>query len=205
MTRVFFLLPVAALVLSCASPGQLKQRDALREDVEAVTRTIKQLEAQLPVLEERRVATRKLKEEIAGLEEDIAALKQGKDPRVGDEQPPPSTLTPLMRKALLNPNTTFLSFRNTGLKSVPPRIASLKKLRELDLSYTDVVTLPREIGSLGNLEVLDLSYSEIERLPGKEMAQLKKLKRLDLTGTEISAEGRKALRSWLPKNCKVLP
>ncbi|XP_026414602.1 putative disease resistance protein RGA3 [Papaver somniferum] len=56
-----------------------------------------------------------------------------------------------------------------GCKNVPScllnKIGSLKSLRHLDISFSDIKSIPENIGSLEHLCFLDLSFTKISKLP----------------------------------------
>ncbi|XP_026416932.1 putative disease resistance protein RGA3 [Papaver somniferum] len=106
-----------------------------------------------------------------------------------------------------------------GCKNVPScllnKIGSLKSLRHLDISFSDIKSIPENIGSLENLSFLDLSGTEISKLPDSityitslrmlrfrsccnldalpsELGALTRLRRLDLSYTSIKV---------LPESC----
>ncbi|XP_026394994.1 putative disease resistance RPP13-like protein 1 [Papaver somniferum] len=104
-------------------------------------------------------------------------------------------------------------------KNVPSwllsKIGSLKSLRHVDVSYSDIKFLPQDIGSLEHLSCIDLSGTSISELPDsitcisslrtlklyacrnlnafpRELGALTQLRFLDLNGTKIRE---------LPKSC----
>jgi internalin A len=72
-----------------------------------------------------------------------------------------------------------LDLSGKGLRSLPPEIEKLKKLRSLDLRFNPLNTLPPEIGQLTNLEVLYLWKNPLKDLPA-EIGQLTNLRFLTL-------------------------
>ena len=117
-------------------------------------------------------------------------------------------------------HTLDLSYKNlTG--EIPPELGKLANLEELDLSSNGLTgEIPPELGKLANLEWLDLSYNgltgEIPPELGKlaslytldlgsnpdlfgalSLANLVKLGRLVLRGTEICLQDDSATRLWL--------
>jgi Leucine-rich repeat (LRR) protein len=49
-----------------------------------------------------------------------------------------------------------LYLRENQLSALPPEVAKLQNLRQLDLSFNKYTTLPAEIGKLPNLQILNL-------------------------------------------------
>lgn len=63
-----------------------------------------------------------------------------------------------------------------SLKSIPPQIAKLQTLKELDISYSPNTLIPDDIYDLTNLEILKLSGTISTLSPN--VANLKRLKEL---------------------------
>lgn len=60
---------------------------------------------------------------------------------------------------------THLDLSAQGLQSLPPQIAQLRSLRQLNLENNRLTRLPDEIGALSALTRLDLSNNRLESLP----------------------------------------
>jgi Leucine-rich repeat (LRR) protein len=69
------------------------------------------------------------------------------------------------------------------------------------LKENQLSTLPKEIAKLKNLQKLDLSGNQLSTLP-KEIAKLKNLKELYLGGNPISDEEMQRIQELLPK-CEI--
>ncbi len=72
-----------------------------------------------------------------------------------------------------------------SLKTIPPQIGDLKKLKKIRLGLTEVSTIPKEIGSLSQLEILWISSNNLTEIP-KEIGNLKKLRELDIHSNKIN-------------------
>ncbi|HWR83778.1 MAG TPA: COR domain-containing protein [Candidatus Deferrimicrobium sp.] len=79
-----------------------------------------------------------------------------------------------------------LNYFRCGLGKLPPEIAELQNLQELDLSANRLTSLPPEIAELQNLEWLDLSDNALRAMP-PEIAQLQSLEWLDLSDNQLTA------------------
>ncbi len=75
-------------------------------------------------------------------------------------------------------------FERVAIGYFPEQICSLKKLKELVLSYCYINKIPKEIGNLEALEYLDLSGNNIKEIP-PEIMKLKSLRHLNLKGNNI--------------------
>ena len=75
-------------------------------------------------------------------------------------------------------------YENVEISYFPEQICSLKKLKELVLSYCDINKIPKEIGNLESLEYLDLRGNNIKEIP-LEIMKLKYLRYLDLTENNL--------------------
>jgi Leucine-rich repeat (LRR) protein len=65
-----------------------------------------------------------------------------------------------------------LYVRESQLSSLPPEIASLKNLKQLDLSFNKYTTLPTEVSQLGKLQTLNLlenQFGDAEKDKVKKM------------------------------------
>ncbi|XP_026417013.1 disease resistance protein RGA2-like isoform X1 [Papaver somniferum] len=58
-----------------------------------------------------------------------------------------------------------LDISRSDIKHLPENIGSLKSLRHLDIFFSDIKSIPENIGSLEHLCFLDLSYTKISKLP----------------------------------------
>ena len=72
-----------------------------------------------------------------------------------------------------------------GLTTLPPEIAQLTNLQQLNLAGNELTTLPPEIAQLTNLQELNLARNQLTTLP-PVIAQLTSLQRLDLDGNELT-------------------
>lgn len=77
-----------------------------------------------------------------------------------------------------------LNLSSLGLNALPPEVADLHHLAELDLSYNVLTDIPYEIHFLKNLMVLDLSHNDFQDFP-LEICSLINLKKLVLEGNSI--------------------
>ncbi len=112
-----------------------------------------------------------------------------------------------------------------GVSNIPSTIRNLKNLRILVLVGEQTEQLPKEIGELHNLEYLDLELDNLKNLSGiigkltnlerlelrdigtanfniNELANLKKLKILNLKGLNLESEEEENIIRLLP-NCKI--
>lgn len=72
----FLLLLLALLVVGCASPQVDQQIAAKKEELRNLTLTMKDIEAQIPVVTERKERIKALQAENAQLKAEIARLKK---------------------------------------------------------------------------------------------------------------------------------
>lgn len=80
-----------------------------------------------------------------------------------------------------------LDWSDKKLKTFPPSLAKLKKLKKLSLSKNMITEIPAIIGELENLEELDLSGCNIETI-NEAIGKLKKLRILNLSSNhDLSA------------------
>ena len=80
---------------------------------------------------------------------------------------------------------------------MPPEIASLSKLRILELNRNLITALPPQIGQLVNLEKIELWDNEIDTVPD-EIKNLKKLKILELRGILFTDDEQFRIQKLLP-------
>lgn len=83
------------------------------------------------------------------------------------------------------PNLHELDLSRNRLKSIPPEIQLLKKLKRLLLFKNRIESLPPQIGELENLVELIINNNELVTLPD-EIGNLKKLRYLDMWSNNIS-------------------
>lgn len=98
---------------------------------------------------------------------------------------------------------------NNQLMALPPEIGNFKRLRDLILSNNQLTALPQEIGNLTQLEELYLNNNKLTDATFndttlKAFANLKKLRRLGLSGNQISPEKLEEIRKVLPNTELVL-
>jgi hypothetical protein len=97
------------------------------------------------------------------------------------------------------PNLEVISFRNSNIEHIPMELYSIKKLRELDLGYTDVECFSSDIASLTSLEILNIeSCQKVNSLP-VELEALPSLKEI-----KISKNKYPLLKKWLPNKNHLL-
>lgn len=101
---------------------------------------------------------------------------------IGKERALPAALFHCRALEVLRVSTLLEAWRaeERGLKSLTPRIASLKRLRVLDLSFNQLTTLPAALAKLSRLQMLNLSGNQLERLPSV-VSRLTGLRTLDLS------------------------
>ncbi|OLL24883.1 Glucose-repressible alcohol dehydrogenase transcriptional effector [Neolecta irregularis DAH-3] len=90
---------------------------------------------------------------------------------------------------------TVLYLCHNKLRYLPPAIASLRRLRELDLSGNQLADLPGELGRLTNLKSLLLFDNELACLPF-ELGSLYQLEFLGLEGNPLDP----VIKDWLIKD-----
>lgn len=92
----------------------------------------------------------------------------------------------------------YLELWYSKISSFPDFTKKLKNLDAISLRGNHIKEIPASIGKFKNLRILDLSMNHgISKLP-KEIQKLKKLKHIDLTGTQIPKEEIEALRKAMP-------
>ena len=82
--------------------------------------------------------------------------------------------------------SSVLDLRRLGLTSLPPGIANLTGLTELNLVVNQLTSLPPEIENLTGLTALELSDNELTSLP-PEISNLTSLTRLDLSINQLTS------------------
>ncbi len=82
-----------------------------------------------------------------------------------------------------------------SLTELPACIFQLDSLKELNLTYGQILEIPAEIGKLKNLEALYLTGNKLTTLP-EEIKKLKKLTSLYLGNNQISIEEQERIHSW---------
>jgi hypothetical protein len=102
-----------------------------------------------------------------------------------------------------------MSFNNNQLIVLPPEIGNFTRLLDLILSNNQLTVLPPEIGKLTQLEELYLNNNKLTDITFngtilKAFANFKKLRRLDLSGNQISLEKQGEIRKVLPPNTEVI-
>jgi Leucine-rich repeat (LRR) protein len=116
-------------------------------------------------------------------------------------------------------NLEVLNIQSNPLETLPPEIGQLKKLKAIYVSETKLKGLPKEIGELKNLEILNLSMNAIITLPAEigrlenlttlyiaekisaipdEIKNCKKLKKIDVYGTDLSIAEQEKLTRFFP-------
>jgi internalin A len=78
-----------------------------------------------------------------------------------------------------------LYLNSQGLTGLPPAIAQLTHLQELDLRGNHLASLPPELGALRNLRSLNLRNNHLTQLPD-EIAHLVELRSLDLRNNHLT-------------------
>jgi hypothetical protein len=84
----------------------------------------------------------------------------------------------------------------TIYRFLPPEIASLKKLQELDLSFNKLKNLPNCITELGALKFLKVTNNKLVDLPSG-ISSLRCLESLDLSNNRLTSVGSVKLVSML--------
>lgn len=202
MVKLLVALSLLCYLLGgCATPGQNFEKQLLREKIEDKRKEIKQYEAQLPVLHERRIRSQKLPKIKQRLEEEIALLERGQLPdklvtgRTWDgddiEMNVPNDIEATDEQGLIYTLVKIAPENSYAAKDLPvgPPAALTQALKnpdttQLNLSNAALGKLPATVGSLGKLSSLNLSYTHIKELPG-EIGSLSQLKNLDLSYSEI--------------------
>ena len=80
----------------------------------------------------------------------------------------------------------YFNLVSKQLTSVPPELANLTNLTELNLSDNQLTSVSSEITKLTNLMYLDLSYNQLTSVP-PELARLKNLKYLDFKKNRLTS------------------
>jgi len=104
-------------------------------------------------------------------------------------------------------NLKVLNLIGNKIQKLPKEIEKLEKLKEIDLSYNQLLTLPEGIERLENLEILYLKNNYIKNLSNK-IGNLKNLKKLDLKENQLhflpkEIEKLKELKEINLKNNKI--
>ncbi len=87
--------------------------------------------------------------------------------------------------ALEDPENTFqLSLSNKSISTLPPEVATLTSLKELDISKNKFTEFPAMINKLTDLASLDLSGNPIKKIPDW-ITSHPNLREIDLSNTEI--------------------
>lgn len=79
---------------------------------------------------------------------------------------------------------TSLNLARTCIERLPSTFGQLQKLKQLDLSSTNLKEFPKQVLEIGGLESLNLSNNTIETIPD-DIAKLKKLKVLKIDNAGI--------------------
>ncbi|QDU55007.1 leucine-rich repeat domain-containing protein [Aeoliella mucimassa] len=95
-----------------------------------------------------------------------------------------------------------------GVRSGPPphltpqcviEVAKVRSLRKLIISLPDLTSKELSpLAGLTHLEVLDVSWSRVDDLAIPTLTQLRRLKRLDISETDVTAEGLHRLKQQMP-------
>ncbi len=98
---------------------------------------------------------------------------------------------------------SLISFNamNNLIKTIPPEIQHLKKIKNLMLCFNKIEVLPEEICNLKNLTYLELSYNKIKKLPNS-IGKLQSLELLNLIENPISKKEILRIKKLLP-NCTI--
>jgi hypothetical protein len=138
---------------------------------------------------------------IGGLEHlKVLTLYGALDPRDLDSGLPPSRRVTFKR---LPPtvanlrNLEELDLGRNGLPAVPVEIGSLRKLKRLGLDYNNIREVPSSIGNLKNLRELSLRANGGVRLP-QSLAALRGL-RVYMGNNSLKLKDQQKLRSRFPK------
>lgn len=82
-------------------------------------------------------------------------------------------------------NLTFLDLRNNHLTDLPPGIAGLLRLQNLNLDGNKFVEIPAVVWQLTQLRHLVMCHNELRAVPD-EIAQLANLRHFDLSGNPLA-------------------
>jgi Leucine-rich repeat (LRR) protein len=136
---------------------------------------------------------------IGGLENlKVLTLDGALDPREIDSGQPlrRATFKKLPPTIANLSNLEELDLGRNGLPAVPVEIASLRKLKRLGLDYNNIRELPSAIGNLKNLRELSLRSNGGVRLP-RSLAALRGL-RIYLGNNSLKLRDQQKLRSRFP-------
>ncbi|MCA1568174.1 MAG: hypothetical protein LC803_21530 [Acidobacteria bacterium] len=128
----------------------------------------------------------------------VLTLYGALDPReIGSAQPPRPSQIKRLPPTLANlRNLEELDLGRNGLRAVPVEIASLHKLKRLGLDYNNVREIPSSIGNLKNLRELSLRSNGGVKLP-RSLAALRGL-RVYLGNNSLKLKDQQKLRSRFP-------
>ncbi|MBM4070810.1 MAG: leucine-rich repeat domain-containing protein [Planctomycetes bacterium] len=83
-------------------------------------------------------------------------------------------------------NLTSLMITETLIKTLPPAIGRLSRLRELTLTNNKLESLPQEIAQLPRLVVLELAENKFKALPPPVLL-MRSLRRLDISNNRLKS------------------
>ncbi|KAF9607036.1 hypothetical protein IFM89_030809 [Coptis chinensis] len=100
--------------------------------------------------------------------------------------PPRPSAFPILTEIANLKCLTKLAVCHFGIRYLPPEIAFLDKLEDLDLSFNKLKSLPTEITLLDALKSLKVANNKLEELPGG-LSSLRSLETLDLSNNRLTS------------------
>lgn len=116
---------------------------------------------------------------------------------IGDERPARRAQSKSLPPTLAGlQNLEELDLGRNGLRTLPPQVASLRRLKKLGLDYNDLRELPAFVGNLTSLKELTLNSNGGVRLPDS-LARVKGL-RVFMGNNALKLRDQRRLRSRFP-------
>ncbi|MBL8121204.1 hypothetical protein JNM87_00450 [Candidatus Saccharibacteria bacterium] len=86
---------------------------------------------------------------------------------------------------------------------VSTKISSLKKLKVLVVTTTNMTAVPDEIGQMQSLQSLDLSYNNLNSLPASIKNLSDTLKELNISGNPMTRSEANYIKQMLPNTTVI--